>query len=62
MSQELPRYLTVTNDYEIGEHLACDGMTRILLSPSKCYLDDDVVQLKALIDEIVKRYNKNDPP
>lgn len=55
--RELPLQLTVTPDHEIGEFLTCDGVTRILLSPSGCYLNDDVVQLEVVIDEIVKRYN-----
>ena len=56
-NRELPKSLTVTEDHEIGEFLTLDGVTRILLSPSKCYLDDDIVRLEAVIDEIVKRYN-----
>jgi len=55
--RELPLQLTVTEGHEIGEFLTYDGVTRIMLSPSKCYLNDDVVQLEAVIDEIVKRYN-----
>jgi len=54
---ELPIQLVVTEDWDIGELLAEDGITRILLSPSKCYLNDKVVQLEAVIEEIVKRYN-----
>lgn len=55
--RELPCQLRANEDHEIVELLTCDGVERILLSPSKCYLNDDVVQLEAVIDEIVKRYN-----
>lgn len=55
--RQLPIELVITDDYEIGESLTLDGVTRILLSPSKCYLDDDVVQLVDVIHEIVRRYN-----
>ena len=55
--RELPKQLTVTESYEIGELLTSDGVTRILLAPSECYLNDEIVQLEAVIDEIVKRYN-----
>ena len=56
-NRELPHQLRVNEDYEIVEQLTCDGVERILLSPSKCYLKDDVVQLEAVIHEIVRRYN-----
>lgn len=56
--RELPFELHITDDYEISEFLTVDGCERILLSPSKCYLNDDVVQLEAVIEEIVRRYNE----
>ena len=57
MTRILPKYLTVTENHEIAEPLSVEGVYRILLSPSKAYLGDDVVQLESVIDEIVKRYN-----
>ena len=57
MVRELPLQLNVNNDYEITEPLTLDGVERILLSPSKCYLNDDIVQLEDVIHEIVRRYN-----
>jgi hypothetical protein len=56
-NRELPHQLRVNEDYEIVELLTPDGVERVLLSPSKCYLNDPVVQLEAVINEIVKRYN-----
>ena len=55
--RNLPETLNVNIDYEITETLTLDGVERILLSPSKCYLNDDVVQLEDVIHEIVRRYN-----
>ena len=55
--RNLPNKLNVNKDYEITETLTLDGVERILLSPSKCYLNDDIVQLELVIDEIAKRYN-----
>lgn len=57
MNRELPEQLNVNDDYEITESLTLDGVERVLLSPSKCYLNDDIVQLEDVIHEIVKRYN-----
>ena len=54
---QYPDKLRVSDDYDITETLAGDGIQRILLSPSKCYLNDDVVQLEDIIHEIVRRYN-----
>lgn len=56
--RELPDKLSINSDFEITESLTLDGVERILLSPSKCYLNDDIVQLEAVIEEIVKRYNE----
>lgn len=57
--RDLPDKLFINSDYEITELLTLDGVERILLSPSKCYLNDDIVQLEEVIEEIVKRYNEN---
>ena len=58
--RELPNQLCINTDYEITEVLTLDGVERILLSPSKCYLEDDVVQLEEVIKAIVDRYNEHD--
>ena len=55
--RQLPFQLNVNDDYEITETLTGGGIERILLSPSKCYLNDDIVQLEDVIHEIVRRYN-----
>ena len=55
----MPEELVLTDGYEIGEYVG-DGevtATRILLSPSECYLNDEIVQLEDVIHEIVRRYN-----
>lgn len=57
--RELPETLSLTEDYEIQEPIA-DCATRILLHPSKCYLNDDVVQLEEVIEMIVERYNQHE--
>jgi len=50
--------LVITDDYAIAENLKGNGsVQRILLEPSQCYLNDNVVQLEDLIHEIVRRYN-----
>jgi len=56
MAEKYSLNLTVTDKYEIGEFLSADGVIRILLSPSQCYLNDDEIQLEAIIDELVNRY------
>lgn len=56
-TRELPEQLSINEDYEIQEALTLDGVSRILLHPSKCYLNDDVVQIESVIEAIVDRYN-----
>ena len=52
-----PEQLNVNTSFEITESLTLDGVERILLSPSVCYLKDEIVQLEKVIEEIVRRYN-----
>lgn len=56
-TRELPEQLSITDDFEIQEALT-EFATRILLHPSECYLDDDIVQLENVIRAIVDRYNQ----
>ena len=59
MDRKLPEILTINEDYEIQEWLN-KSCARILLSPSSCYLDDDIVCLEEVIRAIVQRYNEHD--
>lgn len=55
--RKLPEQLSINESYEIQEALSELGMMRILLHPSKCYLNDDIVQLEDVIEAIIDRYN-----
>ena len=52
--------LVVNEDWSIGEQLAAGDTNgvRILLEPSKCYLDDEEVGLKNIIAELVQLFNQ----
>ncbi len=58
-ARELPEQLSINKDYEIQEALTLDGVSRILLSPSKCYLNDGVVELESVIEALIDRYNNH---
>lgn len=58
-AKRLPKQLSINEDYEIQEALILDGVARILLHPSKYYLNDDVVQLESVIEALVDRYNNH---
>lgn len=56
----IPKKLDVNEEFEIGEWLDVGekgSVFRILLSPSKCYLNDKEINLEKVIQQIVHRYN-----
>ena len=55
---ELPIKLNINENFEITESLSLNGVERVLLEPSKCYLNDNIVQLERIIKAMVYRYNK----